>query len=446
MSAPTTNIPVAVPAGATSGTSGAPGAQPAQPRTIAGSLPSARSLASRLLHGTPGRMRLFGLLGVLAAVVLGAISANALLASQAAVQRAANNTDQVVRVQSIHVDLLRADAVATNAFLVGGLESSDSRLKYEQALSRVATNLAKAAAAQPADGTALGALSVKVQAYAALVEQARSNNRLGLPVGAQYLTQASAGLRSDAIPIVTQIVKANEERSRKEFDRSNSSLQLLVGVVSIIGLVALAVWLARRTHRYLNRSLTGAIVLLLVTLFVAATQISSIGTATADVSRGTFQQAVSLANVTTAANDARSNESLTLIRRGSGASNEASWKTDRDAVENGLNGIRNGAELRGLWASYTAAHEQVRKLDDGGRWDDAVKASTNTAAAGAAGAFDEFDQQVAQARDSAAKDAVGALQGLGGGAPLYAVLVALAALVASWLIVRGVGQRIEEYR
>lgn len=443
MSAPTTNIPVAVPAGAASGTSGA---QPGQPRTIAGSLPSARSLASRLLHGTPGRMRLFGLLGVLAAVLLGAISANALLASQAAVERAANNTEQVVRVQSIHVDLLRADAVATNAFLVGGLESADSRLRYEQALSRVATSLAKAAAAQPADGNALGALSVKVQAYAALVEQARSNNRLGLPVGAQYLTQASAGLRSDAIPIVAQIVKANEDRSRKEFDRSNSSVQLLVGVVSIIGLLALAVWLARRTHRYLNRSLSGAIALLLVALFVAATQISGIGTATADVSRGSFQQAVSLANVTTAANDARSNESLTLIRRGSGASNEASWKADRDAVENGLDGIRDGAELRGLWAAYGVAHEQVRRLDDGGRWDDAVKASTNTTAAGAAGTFDEFDQRVAQARDTAAKATVSTLQGLGGSAPLYAVLVALAALVASWLVVRGVGQRIEEYR
>ena len=444
-SAPTTNIPVAIPAGTASG---APGTQ--APRTIAGSLsggiPGARGLASRLLHGTPGRMRLFGLLGVLAAVLLGAISANALLASQAAVERAANNTEQVVRVQSIHVDLLRADAVATNAFLVGGLESADSRLKYEQALSSVATSLTKAAAAQPADGNALGALSVKVQAYAALVEQARSNNRLGLPVGAQYLTQASAGLRADAIPIVSQIVKANEDRSRKEFDRSNSSLQLLVGVVSLIGLVALAVWLARRTHRYLNRSLSGAIALLLVALFVAATQISGIGTATADVSRGNFQQAVSLANVTTAANDARSNESLTLIRRGSGASNEASWKADRDAVEKGLDGIRDGAELRGLWAAYVVAHEQVRKLDDGGRWDDAVKASTNTTAAGAAGTFDEFYQRVAQARDTAAKATVSTLQGLGGSAPLYAVLVALAALVASWLIVRGVGQRIEEYR
>ena len=56
------------------------------------------------------------------------------------------------------------------------------------------------------------------------------------------------------------VFQANEDRSQKEFDRSNSSLQLLVGVVSLIGLVALAVWLAKRTHRYLNLSLGRAIV------------------------------------------------------------------------------------------------------------------------------------------------------------------------------------------
>ena len=228
MSAPTTNIPVAIPAGAPSGPPAAPAGQP---RTIAGSIPAARTIASRLLHGTPGRMRLYGLLGVIAAVLLGAVSANALLASQAAVERAANNTEQVVRVQSIHVDLLRADSVATYAFLVGGLESADSRKKYEDAMGRVATGLSQAAAAQPADGRALGELSKKVQTYAALVEQARANNRLGLPVGAQYLTQASAGLRADAVPIVTQVVKANDryevdildggDKKLSDYDKNN---------------------------------------------------------------------------------------------------------------------------------------------------------------------------------------------------------------------------------
>ena len=38
------------------------------------------------------------------------------------------------------------------------------------------------------------------------------------------------------------------------------------------------------------------------------------------------------------------------------------------------------------------------------------------------------------------------LQGLAGTAPVAALGVALAALLAAWLVVRGIGQRIEEYR
>jgi hypothetical protein len=438
-SRPTTNIPVAIPAGAPSGS------PTAAPRTIAGSIPGARSIMSRLLHGTPGRMRLFGVLGVLAAIVLGAVSANALLSSQAAVARAANNTEQVVRAQSIHVDLLRADAVATNAFLIGGLESPESRDRYQQAMSRVASSIAEAAAAQPADGTALGALSQQVQTYSALVEQARTNNRLGLPVGAQYLTQASAGLRADAIPIITAIVDANEQRAQDEFARSNSSLQLAIGLVALIGLVAIAVWLAKRTHRYLNGRLTAAIALLLVALVFTLVQVAGVGSATRAVADGSFGQTVTLAEATTAANDARANESLTLIRRGSGAANETSWKADDTAVRNALTGV-DDATLADKWDDYKAVHVQVRDLDDNGQWDKAVAMSTDPSAKGSDGTFTTFDVAVTQARDEAGRDAVERLQGLAGTAPVAALGVALAALLAAWLVVRGIGQRIEEYR
>jgi hypothetical protein len=53
---------------------------------------------------------------------------------------------------------------------------------------------------------------------------------------------------------------------------------------------------------------------------------------------------------------------------------------------------------------------------------------------------------VTQARDSAGKAAVARLGELGRTAPIAAIGVALAALLAAWLVVRGIGQRIEEYR
>ena len=438
-SAPTTNIPVAIPAGTRPG---APGTGPG--RTIAGSVPGARSVVSRLFHGTPGRMRLYAVLGVLAAIVLGAVSANALLASQSAVERAANNTAQVVRAQSIHVDLLRADAIATNAFLVGGLESPASRSRYEAAMGRVATGVAEAAAAQPADGAALGALSQQVQMYAVLVEQARTNNRLGLPVGAQYLTQASAGLRSGAIPIIEAVVSANEGRATDEFGRSTSVIQLAIGLLALIGLVAIAVWLAQRTHRYLNGSLTAAIVILLVALVFTLLQVVGIGSAAQAVADGNFRQTVALADATTAANDARANESLTLIRRGSGQSNEKAWVLDDAGVRTALGSAQ--ASLSETWSRYADVHAKVRQLDDNGRWDDAVALSTAATAQGSDGAFTTFDVAVTKARDATGTQAVAQLSGLGGSAPVAAIAVAIAALLAAWLVVRGIGQRIEEYR
>ncbi|OFE18815.1 hypothetical protein BA895_01120 [Humibacillus sp. DSM 29435] len=441
-SAPTTNIPVAIPAGQRSPE------QPQPANTIAGSLsgiPGARTVANRLLHGTPGRMRLFGLLAVVAALVLGLVSVTALLASQNAVERAANNTSQVVLAQSLHVDLLRADAIATNAFLVGGLEPPASRQAYESAMASVARGIAQGAAAQPADAEALGLLSTQVQQYAALVEQARTNNRSGLPLGAQYLKQASAGLRSDAIPTVSAVVSANEQRAQAEFDRSNSSLQLAFGVLALIVLIAVAVWLARRTHRYVNVSLTAGIVLLLVGLVVASVTIGSISQATKQVSTGAYRQAVALADVRTYANDARANESLTLIARGSGQANQDAWTNASDQVEKILRDNRLGS-LESQWTAYAKSHAAIRTLDDGGNWDKAVAEATKSSAGSASAQFTAFDTSVTQARDDASGSAVQQLRSLGGSAPWFALAIGLGTLVACWLVIRGIGKRIEEYR
>ena len=61
---------------------------------------------------------------------------------------------QLVRVQKIETDLLVADANATNAFLVGGLESPQRRagLRRRARRGRLA---GRAARAQPADAEAL---------------------------------------------------------------------------------------------------------------------------------------------------------------------------------------------------------------------------------------------------------------------------------------------------
>ena len=168
-------------------------------------------------------------------------------------------------VQDIYADLVRADADATSSFLVGGIEDPAQRADYDASLDRVAKGIADAADAQPADSDALGTLNAAVQDYASTIEEARVYNRQGKPVGAQYLSNASDTLRAQILPIVDTLITANKARANAEFDASSRlPVIILVGLGALAVLVLVMVWLARRTHRYLNPSMfVGTLVVLL---------------------------------------------------------------------------------------------------------------------------------------------------------------------------------------
>ena len=98
--------------------------------------------------------------GLIVLVTVWALVTVALLAGSFQAGRAgAANTAQLTRINAIESNLFRADAIATNAFLVGGLETPEARAQYDAAMAAVARNIAAGAAAQPADANALGTLA-----------------------------------------------------------------------------------------------------------------------------------------------------------------------------------------------------------------------------------------------------------------------------------------------
>ena len=133
---------------------------------------------------------------IVASLIVGVIGALTFAYLAYSLNRAEADTAQLIRVQKIQTNLLTADATATNAFLVGGLEPPAQRAAYDQAMLAASTLIAEAARAQPADTEALSALNQQVVSYAGSIEQARANNRQGLPIGAQYLRVASTQLRT----------------------------------------------------------------------------------------------------------------------------------------------------------------------------------------------------------------------------------------------------------
>jgi hypothetical protein len=420
--------------------------------TVAGRVGEASTAFRRAMSGTPGRLWVLALTGVAVSLIFAFTAFSTFGSTDDALRRGEANTSQLVRIQAIHTNLVRADAHATNAFLVGGLEPADQRADYTSSLAQASRLIAEAAKSQPADGPALGALNDSVLTYAGLIEQARATNRQAMPVGAQYLRVASSGLRNDALPILDALVKANEARVSAEFDNAAGASGAFIasGVLALLVLLGGMGWLALRTHRYVNPPLAAATAAVLVTLVIGSISLAAIGSRVDTVRTGSYAAALATAKARIAAFDAKSNESLTLIARGSGSAFEKAWKASSEVVtaESATSARLSGdaAKLGGLWAGYTQSHTQIRKADDGGNWEGAVTQAIGSGPQSANATFDEFDSSSGATLTSssgAASDSLDAPRTWLPFAAWLSLLVGIAAAVSAWW---GVSLRLEEYR
>jgi hypothetical protein len=386
----------------------------------------------------PALLNRLQVVAVAACLLFAVATATLQLLAWHANRAAADDTEQLVRVQNIQSTLFRADALATNAFLVGGLEPPAQRKAYDTAIDQVSASIADAAEAQPADRNALAALNTSVNHYAATVEQARANNRQGFPVGAEYLRTASNQLRTEAVPIVAELVDANSQRAEDEMHGQHPPWFLLVGAVALLALYLVNRQLASRFRRRFNLGLVGAaavvLILTLVAVFVSTGQRSD----NESLLSGSYRTAVDEATARTAGNDAKSNESLRLIARGSGQAFEDAWKAASTTVEAKTTAGDD-------WAAYVAVHERIVKLDNDGRWDAAVALATTSAPGGSTAALETFDRHAQAVVTDNGSSTVDTLRSGNGGVLALAIVTLLLGLVAAGAATWGIGQRRREY-
>jgi hypothetical protein len=395
---------------------------------------------------TPQRLRLLSLGVVVGGLVIGVIGALIFTYLAVSLGRAKADTAQLIRVQKIQSNLLSADATATNAFLVGGLEPPAQRAAYDQAMSSTSSLIAEAAQAQPADGTALAALNQQVLSYAGMIEQARANNRQGLPIGAQYLRNASAQLRSDALPILNNIVSANAARATGEMKAGAGYVVLVIALLGLGGVIAAQVWLARRFKRKINVGMLASSIVLLVLVIGSLIVVLQLRSSLQEISSGSLAAVNTAADARINANDAKSNESLTLIARGSGQAFEAAWKSSADSVTENLGRLTDKPELVGQWQAYTDVHTQIRALDDEGQWDKAVAKATGSTNNSSNTVFGAFDSNLAGYLDGVSQEASNSLANEQPVMIVAAILILLGGLAAALLGRRGVAERLREYR
>jgi len=434
-----------------------PSAANVPPAAPAGSAPErastrARELFAGAVSGTPGRMRVLAAIALVVTLAFGVLGFLALLRFHSNVEEARRNAEQLVRIQSIRTNLVKADANATNAFLVGGLEPPAVRDAYTNGIAATARTLAQASARSD-DAPALERVNRVLTQYTGLIEAARANNRQGFPVGAAYLRQASRALRDDALPALATLVQAERRRVEDSTSAADSARDALILflVLALVALVAPQMYLSRKTRRTFNKPLLAA------TAVVIVAGLLGLGVVTwskgrADEARaGPYRQTVALATARIGGFDAKSAEALTLIARGSGAAFEERFQsTAADAsaaIERDLVGAAPEsaqAEAAATFADYVSEHQKLRSLDENGQHDQAVAAATGNGAANQA--FARFERASSRALTAEAADLSDDLNQAATPLVVTAWLLLLAGLAAAVLAWRGVSERLREYR
>jgi len=371
-----------------------------------------------------------------------------------------NSGPLTVQAQSLYRALSDADSTEASAFLSGGAEPPALRSRY---LGDIATASAAltALSASGSDTPALRSLSVGLPIYTGLVETARADNRLGLPLGAAYLREASAQMRNVLLTAAKTLYR--DERAQLANDRNGGGgfpwIAIPLGAIVLILLIRAQRAMTRRTKRILNPGLVAAT--LTVAIAIGWITVSwAVGAEHLHSSRADGSDRVNvLVNARIDALRARADEALTLVARGNDVSFDSDFKAmmtdltgDRGLLHQAASapvaaGLRADVEaaitdLKAWQAENTAMHATNDKGDYPGAVASAIGPNATDAPALFAKVDDDLDRGILVANGefaAQAKDAASALRGLAIGVGAL-IIVALAGITV------GFQRRIAEYR
>ena len=418
---------------------------------------------NELARTTPGVLTITAVALVLVSVLVGVLTAIGVQTRATALDDLATSSGPLsVAAQDIYRSLSDADATATGAFLAGGEEPADQRARYENDIAQAESSLAIAVAArEPGDVTAKGSplatLSAQLSVYTGLVETARANNHQGLPVGAAYQREASNLMRTELLPAAQELYRAEVANVSADQDDAGAFplLEILVGLAGLGVLVAAQVYLRRRSNRVFNVGLLVATAAVLISLIWVVAATAGVR-ANVNDSRLESESENVLAEARIATLTARSDETLTLVARGSGAAFEEDYVEVNERLAKLLNTASSGGSsgeatehvlaARRAWQAWDEVHRDIRAADGSGDYTRAVELAIGPAEDGAAAQFDAVDSGLREAIglttnrfNDEVSQASNAVTGTVLGVIVLAVLMAAGSVAGIW-------QRLKEYR
>ncbi|CAM4152532.1 hypothetical protein MB901379_00602 [Mycobacterium basiliense] len=408
---------------------------------------------------TPGRILAIGL--VLA--TLGAASAFA-------TSTTINHRQQVLTTVLDHTEPLSfaagrlyttlsvADAAAATAFIAQA-EPRAVRERYEQAITDATVAVTRASSGLTDESLVqlLGRINAELAVYTGLVEIARTNNRAGNPVGSSYLSEASGLMQLTILPDAQQLYQATSARVDSETTASTqipAPVILVVATTVVFGAFAHR-WLARHTRRRINPGLVvGGLGILVMVVWVGTAL--TISTAASRIAKDTAAESLkTVTNLAITAQQARADETLSLIRRGDQEVRKQSFYQRIEGMHRQLDEYMarpdavDKPDLQGaeqLLVRWQQANDRINSYISVGNYRAATQVALGEGEDDSTPAFDKLDEAltsaVEQSRNHLRNDVRNARRGLAG-AQVGGVVLSLGAAIA---VALGLWPRLKEYR
>jgi hypothetical protein len=408
---------------------------------------------------TPGRILTIGI--VLACLGVGSAFATSTTINhrQQVLSTVLNHTEPLsFAAGRLYTTLSIADAAAATAFIAQA-EPRGVRLRYEQAITDASVAVTRASSGltdQPLVEL-LGRINAELAVYTGLIEVARTNNREGNPVGSSYLSEASGLMQSTILPDAQALYKATSDRVDAETTASTqipAPVILVVSATVVFGVFSHR-WLARRTRRRINPGLVVGALGILVMMVWVGTALAISTNASISAKKTAADSLKIVTNVEITAQQARADETLSLIRRGDEEIRKQSFYQRIDAMHDQIDRYLARAdavdkgELLGadqLLVRWRQANDRINSYIAVGNYRAATEVALGSAENDSTPAFDKLDESLVkvmdQSRTHLRSDVLNARNGLSG-AQAGGVVLSLGAAIA---VALGLWPRLKEYR
>lgn len=249
----------------------------------------------RARMGSPARLWIMLLAGVLALLLAGSVAAVGLSGRESTARHTAQDTEALYTdVQDLSYDLADANATAATALLIGPVTPKAFTDRFNADVAAAEQRLSEASQRVTGDAKAsaeLKALAQQVPQFTQEVGEALADNRFGYPVAGAYLRQASTLLTGTMVPEVQAVIGLEQTATENGMSSASSPdwLTIAVCVLAFLALVVVGRMLARASKRRVNPGVLGAMLAVLVLLgWTAVAAIASSGAV--DSARTDFAQ------------------------------------------------------------------------------------------------------------------------------------------------------------